>query len=83
MILPSALLRTSELRGGYIQYGRANQSNAQLVEAPLNNLENGIKVRRKLLDALHDDQLMARKRERGEFFARHREVLRPGSLATD
>ena len=61
VILPSALLRTSELRGGYIQYGRANQSNAQLIEAPLNNLENGIKVRRKLLDALHDDQLMAQK----------------------
>ena len=27
----------------------------ELVEAPLNSLENGIKVRRKLLDALHDD----------------------------
>jgi len=63
VILPSALLRTSELRGGYIQYGRANQSNAQLIEAPLNSLENGIKVRRKLLDALHDDALMARKRD--------------------
>jgi hypothetical protein len=63
VILPSALLRTSELRGGYIQYGRTNQSNAQLIEAPLNSLENGIKVRRKLLDALHDDALMARKRE--------------------
>ena len=63
VILPSALLRTSELRGGYIQYGRANQSNAQLIEAPLNSLENVIKVRRKLLDALHDDALMARKRD--------------------
>jgi Peptidase S46 len=63
VILPSALLRTSELRGGYIQYGRANQSNAQLIEAPLNSLENVIKVRRKLLDALHDDALMERKRD--------------------
>jgi hypothetical protein len=63
VILPSALLRTSELRGGYIQYGRANQSNAQLIEAPLNSLENVIKVRRKLLDALHDDTLMERKRD--------------------
>ncbi|MGO9717533.1 MAG: S46 family peptidase [Steroidobacteraceae bacterium] len=63
VILPSVLLRTSEMRGGYIQYGRTNQSNAQLIEAPLNNLENGIKVRRKLLDALHDDALMARKRD--------------------
>jgi hypothetical protein len=63
VILPSVLLRTSELRGGYIQYGRISESSAQLVEAPLNNLENSLKVRRKLLDALHDDQLMARKRE--------------------
>jgi hypothetical protein len=60
--LPTTLLRTSELRGGYIQYGRSNQSDMQLVEAPLNNLENGIKVRRKLLDALHDDALIDRKK---------------------
>jgi hypothetical protein len=61
--LPTTLLRTSELRGGYIQFGRANQSDMQLVEAPLNNLENGIKVRRKLLDALHDDALINRKKD--------------------
>jgi hypothetical protein len=60
--LPTTLLRTSELRGGYIQYGRSNQSDMELVEAPLNSLENGIKVRRKLLDALHDDALMDRKK---------------------
>ena len=59
--LPNALLRTAELRGRYIQFGRANPANEQLVEAPLNSLENGLKVRRKLLDALHDDELMARK----------------------
>jgi hypothetical protein len=60
--LPTALLRASELRGGYIQYGRSNQSDMELIEAPLNSLENGIKVRRKLLDALHDDALMDRKK---------------------
>ncbi|MGD0490728.1 MAG: S46 family peptidase [Steroidobacteraceae bacterium] len=60
--LPSTLLRTSELRGGYIEYGRSNQSDLELVEAPLSSLENGIKVRRKLLDALHDDALMDRKK---------------------
>jgi len=60
--LPTTLLRTSELRGGYIQYGRSNQSDMHLVEAPLNSLENGIKVRRKLLDALHDDALISRKK---------------------
>jgi hypothetical protein len=59
--LPNSLLRASELRGRYIQFGRTSPGNEQLVEAPLNNLENGLKVRRKLLDALHDDTLMARK----------------------
>jgi Peptidase S46 len=62
LLLPTTLLRTSELRGGYIQFSRANQADMQLVEAPLNSLENGIKVRRKLLDALHDDAMMARKK---------------------
>jgi hypothetical protein len=61
--LPNSLLRASELRGRYIQFGRVSPGNEQLVEAPLNNLENGLKVRRKLLDALHDDALMARKRQ--------------------
>jgi hypothetical protein len=61
--LPSSLLRAAELRGRYIQFGRTSAGNEQLVEAPLNSLENGLKVRRKLLDALHDDALMARKSE--------------------
>jgi len=61
MSLPNSLLRSAELRGRYIQFGRTKPADEQLVEAPLNNLENGIKVRRKLLDALHDDALMARK----------------------
>lgn len=59
--LPTALLRAAELRGRYIQFGSGSPANEQLVEAPLNGLENGIKVRRKLLDALHDDTLLARK----------------------
>jgi len=59
--LPFALLRNSELRGSYIQFGRSSEPNQQLVEAPLHSLENGLKVRRKLLDALHDDAFMARK----------------------
>src|SRR6267378_1092571 len=59
--LPSSLLRAAELRGRYIQFGRTSSGDEQLVEAPLNSLENGLKVRRKLLDALHDDALMARK----------------------
>jgi hypothetical protein len=59
--LPLTLLRNSELRGGYIQFSRANPADLQLIEAPLSNLENSIKVRRKLLDALHEDDLLARK----------------------
>jgi nicotinamide mononucleotide adenylyltransferase len=59
--LPLTLLRNSELRGGYIQFSRGNQADMQLIEAPLSSLENSIKVRRKLLDALHRDDLMARK----------------------
>jgi hypothetical protein len=59
--LPLTLLRNSELRGGYIQFSRGNPADMQLIEAPLSSLENSIKVRRKLLDALHDDDLMARK----------------------
>ena len=61
--LPGALLRSSELRGRYIQFGHTTPADEQLVEAPLNSLENGLKVRRKLLDAVHDDALMERKRE--------------------
>jgi len=61
--LPGALLRSAELRGRYIQFGRTTTADEQLVEGPLNSLENGIKVRRKLLDALHDDALMERKAE--------------------
>jgi hypothetical protein len=63
LALPSSLLRSAELRGRYIQFGHGTPADEQLVEAPLNSLENGLKVRRKLLDALHDDALMARKSE--------------------
>ena len=59
--LPLSLLRNSELRGGYLQFSRENPADMQLIQAPLSNLENSIKVRRKLLDALHEDDLMARK----------------------
>jgi Peptidase S46 len=59
--LPLTLLRNSELRGGYIQFSRGNPLDMQLIEAPLSSLENSIKVRRKLLDALHDDDLLAHK----------------------
>lgn len=60
--LPPALLRSSELRGRYIQFGKTGTEARRIVQEPLNGLENGIKVRRKLLDALLDEELMAKKR---------------------
>jgi hypothetical protein len=63
VVLPSTLLRSAELRGRYIQFGRSTPGDEALIEAPLNNLENGLKVRRKQLDALHEDELMSRKSE--------------------
>lgn len=62
VILPSTLLRYAELRGAYEQFARRIPTNEQLITGPLNYLENGIKVRRKLLDALHDDEWLERKR---------------------
>ncbi len=52
--LPTALLRAAELRGRYIQFGKNNAGDERITLAPLNNLQNGIKVRRKELDALND-----------------------------
>ena len=60
--LPGALLRSSELRGRYLQFAKSGDSAARIVAEPLNSLENGIKVRRKLLDALHDESLFTTKR---------------------
>jgi len=69
--LPEVLLRAAELRGRYIQFGKSGPEAERIVQEPLNSLENGIKVRRKLLDALHDDQQLARKRrEEGQLRAR-------------
>jgi len=61
--LPRWLLRASELRGRYIQFGKSGAEAARIIEDPLNTLENGIKVRRGQLDALLDDRLMQSKRE--------------------
>jgi hypothetical protein len=59
--LPITLLRASELRGRYIQFGKNNLGDERITLAPLNNLQNGIKVRRKELDALNDDALLEEK----------------------
>ncbi len=60
--LPQALYRGMELRGRYIQFAKTGEEARRIVAEPLSNLENGLKVRRRLLDALLDDGLIARKR---------------------
>ncbi|HEY8051557.1 MAG TPA: S46 family peptidase [Steroidobacteraceae bacterium] len=60
--LPRWLLRASELRGRYIQFGKTGAEANRIVEDPLNGLENAIKVRRNQLEALLDERLMQRKR---------------------
>ncbi len=61
--LPLTLLRAAELRGRLIQFGTTNPADERIVQAPLNSLQNAIKVRRKELDALNDDALLAGKTE--------------------
>jgi Peptidase S46 len=62
LILPQWLLRASELRGRYLQYGKTAAEAQRIVEDPLNTLENSIKVRHGQLDALLDDRLLQAKR---------------------
>ncbi len=59
--LPITLMRASELRGRFIQFGTINPADERIVTVPLNNLQNAIKVRRKELDALNDDSMLAAK----------------------
>ena len=69
--LPASLLRSSELRGRYIQFAKNGDAARRIVTDPLNGLENGIKVRRKQLDALLDENMMMQKRrEEAELRAR-------------
>ena len=62
VVLPRWLLRNSELRGRYIEFGKTGAEPNRIVQDPLNTLENAIKVRRKQLDALLDDRLLDAKR---------------------
>jgi hypothetical protein len=62
-VLPPALLRASELRGRYAQFAKTSAAAERIVRDPLNGLQNSLKVQRKLLDALLDDDLMQEKRD--------------------
>jgi V8-like Glu-specific endopeptidase len=59
--LPQWLLRYSEIRGRLIQFSAESPQNERITADLLNSLENAIKVRRKMLDALHEDALLERK----------------------
>jgi hypothetical protein len=59
--LPRALLRNSELRGRYLQFGKTSEQAERIVEIPLDGLQNSLKVQRKELDALHVDALLEQK----------------------
>ena len=61
--LPTWLLRRVEERGRLIEFSEQSPQNTRITADLLNTIENSIKVRRKQLDALHDDALMARKAE--------------------
>jgi hypothetical protein len=76
--LTPSLLRSAELRGRYIQFGKSSAQEYALIEEPLNTLENGLKVRRKLLDALHDDEQLKRKAAQ-EAELRARVLAQPGA----
>ena len=66
MPLPITLMRAAELRGRFIQFGTTNPVDDRIVQAPLNSLQNAIKVRRKELDALNDGALLTGKTEAEE-----------------
>ena len=59
--LPQWLLRLSEIRGRFIQFSSQSPQNERITADQLNSLENTLKVRRKMVDALHEDSLLARK----------------------
>ncbi len=56
------LLRYAELRGRLIQFSAESPAHASMAADMLNTMENSIKVRRKQLDALLDEQLMTSKK---------------------
>lgn len=72
--LPLSLMYYSELRGRFLEYGRGGEEQARTVVEPLYNIENGIKVLRRQLDALNHGPLLAQKK-RDEAALRERTPL--------
>lgn len=64
--IPHWLMRYVELRGRLIEYAKTSEEAHRTTRAPLMGIENGIKVQRNRLDALHNDALFAAKRAEEE-----------------
>ena len=60
---PLWLLRYSELRGRMLAWADTSPEAARIVQQRILGLENGIKVRRNQLKALHNDEMMSLKAE--------------------
>ncbi len=58
-VIPLWLLRYSELRGRMLAWQNSSPEAARIVQQRILGIENGIKVRRNQLKALHDDDMMA------------------------
>jgi hypothetical protein len=58
---PLWLLRYSELRGRMLAWANTSDEAARTVQQRIASIENGIKVRRNQLKALHNDAMMAEK----------------------
>ena len=79
--LPPALLRGSELRGRYLQFAKTDEAAARIASDALLGLENGLKVQRKQLDALLDEDLLRTKRSQESELRDH--VLGDGRLRAE
>jgi hypothetical protein len=62
VLLPLWLVRYLEYRGRLIQFGKMGEENHRISQAPLQRIENGIKVQKNRQQALLDNSLMQRKR---------------------
>ena len=61
VVLPLWLLRYSEMRGRMLAWQSTSDEAARTVQQRIAGLENGIKVRRNQLKALHNDSMLVRK----------------------
>ena len=63
VVYPLWLLRYSELRGRMLAWQNTGPEAARIVQQRILSIENGIKVRRNQLKALHNDEMLAVKAE--------------------